>query len=216
MGTFPIGIDPTEIESRCQDLSVQTKSKAIQDMYTGKKILVARDKIDLVKGVLQKLAAFEKFLIDFPEWRNKVVMIQLTDGTTNESAKLERKVSELVAHINGTYGSLEYSPVYHFHQHIQLDEYYALLSTADVAIITANRDGMNTTSLEYVVCQQEKNGALILSELTGTASSLSSALMVNPWDYSGVARAINEALLMSDDERQIRHMVTQFKHRPLN
>lgn len=209
MCTFPIGIAPEEIASRCNDPTVQSKSEAIKEIYAGKKIVVGRDKIDLVKGVLQKLAAFEKFLLDFPEWRNKVVMIQLTDGTTNESAKMEHKVSELVAHINSTFGSLEFAPVHHFHHQIQLDEYYALLTTADVAVITANRDSMNTTSLEYIVCQdgEGKRGPLILSELTGTAGSLSSALMVNPWDYAGVAKAINDALLMSEEEKYARHVV---------
>ncbi|CAO3632902.1 unnamed protein product [Mucor fragilis] len=206
VGTFPIGVDPIEIAARCQAPSVQHKINAIKDMYAGKKILVGRDKIDLVKGVLQKLAAFEKLLIDFPEWKNKVVLIQLTDGATNESAKLEHKVSETVAHINNKYGNLEFSPAYHFHHQIQLDEYYALLSTADAAVITANRDGMNTTSLEYVICQEHQHGPLILSELTGTAGSLSSSLMVNPWDFAGVAKAMNEALLMSEEEKQARHM----------
>lgn len=211
MGTFPIGIAPEDIAARCNDPIVQEKSDAIKEMYSGKKIIVGKDKIDLVKGVLQKLAAFEKFLLDFPEWRNKVIMIQLTDGATNESAKLENKVSELVAHINNSFGSLEFAPVHHFHHQIQLDEYYALLTAADAAIITANRDGMNTTSLEYVVCQEGegKNGPLILSELTGTAGSLSSALMVNPWDYAGVAKAINDALVMPEDEKHGRHAVSQ-------
>ncbi|KAG2208980.1 hypothetical protein INT47_011120 [Mucor saturninus] len=208
VGTFPIGIAPEDIASRCNDPSVCSKSDAIKEMYSGKKIIVGKDKVDLVKGVLQKLAAFEKFLLDFPEWRNKVVMIQLTEGTTNESAKLENKVSELVAHINNSFGSLEFAPVHHFHHQIQLDEYYALLTAADVAVITANRDGMNTTSLEYIVCQEGegKHGPLILSELTGTAGSLSSSLMVNPWDYAGVAKAINDALIMSDEEKYGRHM----------
>jgi trehalose-6-phosphate synthase len=136
---------------------------------------------------------------------------KLTDGATNESAKLEHKVSEIVAHINSIFGSLEFAPIHHFHHQIQLDEYYALLSTADAAVITANRDGMNTTSLEYIVCQEGegKHGPLILSELTGTAGSLSSALMVNPWDYAGVAKAINDALVMSEEEKCARHMVSK-------
>lgn len=176
-------------------------------MYADKKILVARDKIDLVQGVLQKLAAFEKFLMDYPQWQNKVVLIQVTDSTGTESAKYEQKVAELVAHINGLYGSLEFTPVHHYHHHIQTDEYYALLSTADAAFITGVRDGMNTTCLEYVMCQQERHGSLIISELTGTAGSMGSALLVNPWDYSGVAKAINEALTMSKEEKLSRHLV---------
>lgn len=186
---------------------VVPKIKAITEMYSDKKILVGRDKLDLVQGVLQKLAAFEKFLIDYPEWQNRVVLIQVTDSSTTDGVKNEHKVSEMVAHINGTYGSLEFTPVHHYHHQIHIDEYYALLSTADAALITAVRDGMNTTSLEYVMCQQEKHGSLIVSELTGTAGSMSSALLVNPWDYSGVARAINDALLMSEEEKLTRHMV---------
>ncbi|KAI8353311.1 glycosyltransferase family 20-domain-containing protein [Choanephora cucurbitarum] len=207
VGTFPIGIDVEAVDSLRKSADVVPKIKAIEEMYSDKKILVARDKIDLVQGVLQKLAAFEKFLLDYPEWQNKVVLIQVTDVTPNgDYSKNENKVSEMVAHINGNYGSLEHLPVHHYHHQIQWDEYYALLSTADAALITAVRDGMNTTSLEYVMCQQEKHGSLIVSELTGTAGSMSSALLVNPWDYTGVARAINEALSMPEEEKQTRHM----------
>ncbi|KAG0175237.1 threalose-6-phosphate phosphatase [Apophysomyces sp. BC1015] len=206
VGTFPIGIDAAKVEERCKDASVLPKIKAIEEMYAGKKIVVARDKLDLVKGVLQKLTAFEKFLMEFPQWRNKVVLIQLTDNTTNESSKPERKVSESVAHINSAFGSLEFTPIHHLHHHVQPDEYYALLSVADAALITSGRDGMNTTSLEYVVCQQHKHSPLILSELMGTSGSMGSAIMVNPWDYVGVAKAINDALSMSEEEKKARQM----------
>ena len=101
----------------------------------------------------------------------------------HSSTRLETKVSDLVSRINGRHGSLEFAPVYHYHHHIDKDEYYALLTIADVALITSVRDGMNTTSHEYVVCQKENHGPLILSEFTGTAGSLSAALLVNPWDY---------------------------------
>lgn len=207
VGTFPIGIDVDAVDAIRQSSDVRPIIKAIAEMYSDKKILVSRDKIDLVQGVLQKLAAFEKFLIDYPEWQNKVVLIQVTDSTSaTDSAKNEHKVSEMVAHINGTYGSLEFTPVHHYHHQIQTDEYYALLSTADAALITAVRDGMNTTCLEYVMCQQEKHGSLIVSELTGTAGSMSSALLVNPWDYRGVAKAIHDALTMSEEEKLTRHL----------
>ncbi|CAO3611616.1 unnamed protein product [Cunninghamella blakesleeana] len=209
VATFPIGIDVDDVESKRKQPGVQPKINAIAEMYAGKKILVGRDKLDLLKGVLQKLAAFEKFLTDYPEWRNKVVLIQVTDEDSHDDSSnkkaIEHKVSEMVARINGTFGSLEFTPVHHYHHQIQPDEYYALLSIADAALVTANRDGMSTVSLEYIMCQQEKLGPLILSELTGTASSMSSALMVNPWDYAGVAKAINDALCMTPEEKYTRH-----------
>ena len=43
---------------------------------------------------------------------------------------------------------------------------YAL---ADVALVTSLRDGMNLVGMEYVACQKEHCGVLVLSELAGAA-----------------------------------------------
>ncbi|KAI8335975.1 glycosyltransferase family 20-domain-containing protein [Chlamydoabsidia padenii] len=210
VGTFPIGINTVKLEEMIKRPDTLDKMKTINGLYTGKKIVVARDKIDLVKGVLQKLEAFEKFLYLYPQWRNKVILIQLTDGSatlnkSEDTLKLESKISTLVARINGIYGSLEFTPIYHYQHQVQDDEYHALLSVADAALITSNRDGINTTAYEYIICQQQRASPLILSELTGTATSLSSALIINPWDLHGVAKAIDEALRMTDSEKGARH-----------
>ncbi|KAI8911238.1 glycosyltransferase family 20-domain-containing protein [Powellomyces hirtus] len=202
---FPIGIDPQQLQQRRKQQTVLDKMTAIREIYAGKKIIIGRDKLDHVKGVQHKLNAFQKFLTLYPEWQNKVVLIQVTSPPERESPKLESKVSELVSRINGSFGSLEYAPVHHYHQHLDQDDYYALLSIADLGLITAERDGMNTTSHEFVVCQQEKRSSLILSEFTGTAGSLSAAALVNPWDYQGVAIAINEGLTLSKEEKAIKH-----------
>ncbi|KAF9127625.1 threalose-6-phosphate phosphatase [Mortierella sp. 14UC] len=205
VGTFPIGIDAERVERQRKAPGVLPKMDAILKTYKGKRIIVGRDKLDLVKGVQQKLQAFEKFLNDYPEMQGEVVLIQVTSPPLVENPKLEAKIAELVAHINGTYGSLNFTPVHHYHQHIDQDEYYALLSVADIGLITSVRDGMNTTSLEYIMCQQENHGPLILSEFTGTAGSLSGAMMVNPWDYQGVAKVIYDALNLSEADKLLRH-----------
>lgn len=40
-----------------------------------------------------------------------------------------------------------------------------MLFCLDVAIVTSLRDGMNLVSYEFVACQEEKKGVLILSEV---------------------------------------------------
>ena len=64
------------------------------------------------RSIIQ-LRAFEKLLRDYPEWQGQVVLIQVTSPALTDSPKLERQVSELVAHINGEYGSLDFIPVHH-------------------------------------------------------------------------------------------------------
>ena len=202
----PIGIDSVKIAKDSSGEGVLPKIEAIREMYKGKKILIGRDKLDVVRGVIQKLQAFYKFLAEYPEWRNKVVLIQVTAPALNDSPKLERQVSELVSHINGEFGSLSFTPVHHYHQIIDRDEYFALLSVADLALITSVRDGMNTTSMEYIICQERFNKSpLILSEFTGTAGRMRSAIQVNPWNIFGVAKAIDYALKLPEEEKRVRH-----------
>lgn len=135
-----------------------------------------------------------------------MVLIQVTAPALNDSPKLERQVSELVSQINGEFGSLSFTPVHHYHQIIERDEYFALLSVADLALITSVRDGMNTTSMEYIVCQERFNKSpLILSEFTGTAGRMRSAIQVNPWNIFGVAKAIDYGLRLSEREKLERH-----------
>ncbi len=209
---FPIGIDAAAVEKDAfSDEDIVQKMAAIQELYAGKKVIVGRDRLDTVRGVAQKLMAFEMFLERYPEWRDKVVLIQVTSPTSIEEEKEDsdnktaNKVSDLVSKINGKYGSLSFSPVQHYPQYLSKNEYLALLRVADVGLITSVRDGMNTTSLEYVVCQKDNHGPLILSEFSGTAGSLGSAIHINPWDLGGVAKAVNEALTMAPPAKKAQH-----------
>ncbi|KAI8323534.1 family 20 glycosyltransferase, partial [Martensiomyces pterosporus] len=204
IGVFPIGIDVKSVQARRSLPSVQAKMKSLRDMYANKLIIIGRDRLDEVAGIKQKLEAFEKFLESFPQWQDKVVLIQLTQPGQTRQPKLESKISELVTSINSNYGSLEFMPVLYHHSFLETDEYMALLNIADLCLITAIRDGMNTGSFEYVVCQQDKHSPLILSEFTGTAGSMSGAILINPWDYQGVANAINAALSMTAEEKKLR------------
>ncbi|KAJ3764074.1 trehalose-6-phosphate phosphatase [Lentinula raphanica] len=206
----PVGIDAERVARDVLRPGIKPKFDALKTLYQGKKIIVGRDKLDVVKGVLQKLRAFEKMLQMYPEWVGRVVMIQVTSPSLADSPKLERQVSELVAHINGTYGSLDFIPCHHYHQTLKKDEFYALLSVADLAVITPLRDGMNTTSMEFVIAQERtKRSPSVLSELMGVMGILGpkgpSALWVNPWDLHTVASAMHRALLMPETEKAIRH-----------
>ncbi|KAF2195314.1 glycosyltransferase family 20 protein [Zopfia rhizophila CBS 207.26] len=210
---FPIGINASSTQRQAfGDLLIEEKIKGIRELYAGKKIIVGRDRLDSVRGIAQKLQAFEIFLERYPEWHDKVVLIQVTspsqvqdDQDDDDDNKIVNKIADLVARINGAFGSLSFTPVQHFPQYLSKEEYFALLRVADVGLITSVRDGMNTTSLEYVICQKENRGPLILSEFSGTAGSLGGAIHINPWDLGGVAEAINEALLMPQEQRKEQH-----------
>ena len=215
---FPIGIDAAAVAKQAfGDQRVETKMKRIREQYPDMKIIIGRDRLDTVRGVAQKLEAFELFLERYSEWIGKIILIQVTSPTSIEEEKedaghkIASKISALVTKINGLYGGLEYTPVCHFPQYLSKEEYFALLRIADVGLITSVRDGMNTTSLEYVLCQRDHSGPLILSEFSGTASSLTQAIHINPWNLGGVADTIQHALTMPNPEREAQHRAL-YKH----
>ncbi|KAK3110096.1 threalose-6-phosphate phosphatase [Teratosphaeriaceae sp. CCFEE 6253] len=208
---FPIGINAEATKQLAFQSPEAEKCMAeLRERYDGKKIIVGRDRLDSVRGVAQKLQAYEIFLERHPEWHDKVVLIQVTSPTSIEDGdgKTDRtanKISDLVARINGTYGSLSFTPVQHYPQYLNKEGYFALLRIADLGLITSVRDGMNTTALEYVIAQRDKHSPLIISEFSGTAGSLGSAMHINPWDLSGTADAIDIALTMTDREKKAEH-----------
>ncbi|RKP17972.1 glycosyl transferase, partial [Rozella allomycis CSF55] len=126
IGIFPIGVDVERIEKRRKSEKVKKKIEVIKEMFGNKKLIVGRDKLDEIKGVQHKLNSFEKFLSEYPEFRNQVVLVQVTTpgrevGHKNKK-KIETRVSEIISRINGKYGSLEFVPVHHFHHQLERDE----------------------------------------------------------------------------------------------
>jgi len=215
----PIGINAVLTQRQAfDDPEIIIKLEGLREMYKDKRVIVGRDRLDAVRGVVQKLEAFKTLLEKYPKWRHKAVLIQVTSPSNvytgqadGDQEKITNKISDLVAKINGTYGTLDFSPVRHFSQYLSREEYFALLRIADVGLITSVRDGMNTTSMEYVICQKENHGPLILSEFSGTIGSLSEAIQINPWSQGGVAAAIHNALELSQEERDAQH-AKLFKH----
>ncbi|EKD17284.1 uncharacterized protein L3040_008928 [Drepanopeziza brunnea f. sp. 'multigermtubi'] len=205
-----IGIDPVALEMNRTQPNVTQWLKTMQERYRGKKLIVARDKLDHVRGVRQKLLAYELFLNKHPEWRDRVVMIQVATSST-EQAELDATVSDIVTRVNSSWANLAYQPLVYLKQDISYPQYLALLTVADALMITSQREGMNLTSHEYLFCQDGKfkghnrHGSLILSEFTGSASVFGgNELSVNPWDYRQCADAIEQALQMGDDEKKTR------------
>jgi trehalose 6-phosphate synthase/phosphatase len=80
----------------------------------------------------------------------------------------------------------------------------SLFRAADVMLVTPLRDGMNLVCKEFVASRIDEDGVLVLSEFAGAADELPEALMVNPYDATGMADAMHEGLMMPGPERRRR------------
>jgi len=208
---IPTGIDSEYYLKIINSLEFHSKKEELMKNFKGKKLIVSKDRVELKSGILLKLKAFECFLKTYPEYRESVVLFQ--ECSSNEdvlSTKNYKKhledIEKLIGSINGAYSTLQHTPICYSSINHSPEELLTIFSCADAALITPTRDGMNLMSHEFVISQigKENPGPIILSEFTGAAQCLRSALLINPWDIPGVVSAIHEALCMPVEEKVIR------------
>ncbi|KAI9403168.1 hypothetical protein POPTR_001G383600v4 [Populus trichocarpa] len=209
VAAFPIGIDSDRFIRALELPQVQDHIKELKERFAGRKVMLGVDRLDMIKGIPQKILAFEKFLEENSHWRDKVVLLQIAVPTRTdvpEYQKLTSQVHEIVGRINGRFGTLTAVPIHHLDRSLDFHALCALYAVTDVALVTSLRDGMNLVSYEFVACQDSKKGVLILSEFAGAAQSLGAgAILVNPWNITEVADSIRQALTMLPEEREKRH-----------
>ncbi|AMD22401.1 HGR062Cp [Eremothecium sinecaudum] len=203
--SIPIGIDALDLEAQIKSEATQEWRKLIRERWAGKQLIVCRDQFDRIRGLKKKMLAYEQFLKDNPEYIDKVVLIQICLGSGFD-AELEREVMMIVDRVNALSNDISASPpVVVLHQDLQFPQYLALGCEADLFLITTMREGMNLTCHEFVICSQDKNAPLILSEFTGSAHVLSQgAFLINPWDIKQVSQVIKKALELSKEEKRRR------------
>jgi trehalose 6-phosphate synthase/phosphatase len=209
---FPISIDYKKFHNARNDAETKRSLKEIKKNFEGKKIIFSVDRLDYTKGLMDRLNAFDYFLEQYPEWREKVVFIlNIVPSRGDIQAYHERKqlIEQKIGTINGKLSSISWQPIIYRYTHLPFNELTALYQAADAALITPLRDGMNLVAKEYVASCTVGKGVLILSELAGAANELNEALLVNPIDITDVSKAINTALNMPFGEQQHRMELMQ-------
>ncbi len=204
---FPIGIDYEKFHSACLNKKVLNEKRKIKEHLSGQKLIFSVDRLDYSKGLLLRLKGYETFLEKFPKWHSKVVfnMVVIPSRDNIEKYKdMKMEIESMIGRINGKYSSLAWRPIIYQYKSLTFNELIALYDLSDVGLITPLRDGMNLVAKEYIACQIENKGVLILSEMAGAAAELSEALIINPADNIEMAEAIFNALEMKAVEKNTR------------
>jgi trehalose 6-phosphate synthase/phosphatase len=218
---FPKGIDYDFFNSRAKEVSEQTiesetvirrELKTFHERGAGRKVILSIDRLDYTKGISDRILAFEQFLNLFPEYSDKVslfLFVYPSRENVQDYQDLKKELDELVGRINGKYGSISWMPIWYFYRQLDMEETIDLYSSADVALITPIRDGMNLIAKEYLACRADQTGVLILSEMAGAAKELGESIIVNPNNVEEVALSIHSALNMTVDAQKERNITLQ-------
>ncbi len=207
-GSFPISIDSAAQSALAASPPITEAAANLRhDLGDPRKIILGVDRLDYTKGINIRLQAFGELLAEKDPVVADAVMVQIATPSRERLGsyiRMREEIERQVGALNGEHARIGRPAVHYLHQSFPRDDLAAFYAAADVMAVTPLRDGMNLVAKEYVACRTGSDGVLVLSEFTGAASELRSAVLVNPYDIDGVKDGLRTALSMSGGEARRR------------
>ena len=201
---FPMGVDLARITEAVQARGMPERVARIREGLGASKLVFSHSRLDYTKGIPQALRGVAALLETSPEWRGRFVyqlVVVPSREIVERYAEEKREIDRLCGEINSRYGTFNWTPIRYIYRYLDFPELVALYRSADVALITPLRDGMNLVAKEYLAAKDDLHGALVLSEMAGAAKELQEALLVNPNSVMDIADALRRALEMPEAEQ---------------
>lgn len=200
---YPVGVNPVHLAESAAAPVVRRARTELRAWLGDRRLVLRVDRTELSKNILRGLCAFEAVLSGRPELRGRVVHLALLTPSRRSVPEYRDYVEECVREaerINERFGpeAVRMEIADDFPRTLGA---YALY---DVLVVNPVFDGMNLVAREGPTLNR-RDGVLVLSRNAGAAAELApAALVVNPVDVEQTARAISDALDMSEAERRDR------------
>ena len=203
VGVHGLGVDGPALRERAVQPDVDVRRSALREIVGDRRLVVRVDRTELSKNIVRGLSAYQEMLRTHPEWRGRVMHLAFAYPSRHdlpEYREYTAAVQRVAREIEDEFGTEDWDPLV-----LQVNDDYprslAAFRLADVLVVNPIRDGMNLVAKEGPVLS-EGGCALVLSREAGASAELGGdAILVNPYDVSGTATAIHEALQMPADER---------------
>jgi len=169
-------------------------------------LILRVDRADLSKNVLRGFTAFDVFLDQHPEFRERVTFVAHLQPSRQDVPQYQEyleRIEALVAVVNHRHGTTDWMPIDlriydNFYEAVARYKHYDLL------VVNPIFDGMNLVAKEAPAVNT-RDGVVMLSENTGAHEELGDCtLTVNPFDIQEQADAMYRALTMDPEERRLR------------
>ena len=207
---FPISIDFDNLDAEAHTPEVEAEMARLSrelGLDRGRILGLGIDRQDYTKGIPHRLRAVERLLEEWPEYRGRLVFLQAGAASrTNIDSymQLTIDIESIVDRINERFGCDGWQPIIYWPTSLPSATFSALRRLASFCAESSLHDGMNLVAKEYVASRVDEDGVLILSAFAGAAQELKDALIINPYATEQFAKAIHQALNMTDQERRAR------------
>ncbi|MFE0847920.1 alpha,alpha-trehalose-phosphate synthase (UDP-forming) [Streptomyces rochei] len=209
IGVHGLGADADFLRERSRRADVDERMAALREEIGtapeggARRTIVRVDRTELSKNIVRGLLAYRELLAGRPEWRERVVHVAFAYPSRQDLAVYRdytAEVQRVAESINEEFGTAGWTPVV-LHVKDDFARSLAAYRLADVALVNPVRDGMNLVAKEVPVVSDE-GCVLVLSREAGAYEELGEdSVVVNPYDVSGTAEALHEALSVGAGER---------------
>jgi trehalose 6-phosphate synthase len=201
----PISVDPQEFDALADSEAVRAEEQEIEARRP-EWLILRVDRTDPSKNVVRGFRAFELYLATHPEMQGRVGMLALLDPSRQdipEYAEYLGAIQRTARSVNDRFQTAGWTPI-----DLQIADNFpqavAAYKQYDVLLVNAIFDGLNLVAKEAPLVNT-RDGVLILSENAGVHEELGEwALTVNPFDLSGQAEALHEALELGPEPKRRR------------
>ncbi|PZG43631.1 trehalose-6-phosphate synthase [Spongiactinospora gelatinilytica] len=202
IGVHGLGVDGEALWARALEPDVESHMAALRQRVGGRRLIVRIDRTELSKNIVRGLLSYREFLAQYPEWHGRVVHLAFAYPSRHdlpEYREYTAAVQRCAKEIEDDYATEDWDPLI-LNVHDDYPRSLAAYRMADVLLVNPIRDGMNLVAKEGPILSPRS--ALVLSREAGAAAELGrDAILVNPYDVSGTARALHQALTMPEEER---------------
>jgi trehalose-6-phosphate synthase len=209
VASYPISIEwPPRWLARLPD--IDTCRAAVRERYRiGAEVSIGLgvERWDFTKGIIERFHALEALLDKDSRRRGQITLLQVaapSRGQLPAYQALQQHTYSEVERINSKFAQDDWSPIVLIDEHQEPLRVFELYRAADFCLVNSLHDGMNLVAKEFVAARDDEDGVLILSTFAGASRELTEAVLVNPFDVTETAQAMEIAMSMGREERRSR------------
>ena len=209
VASYPISIEwPPRWLAQLPDIAAcRAAVRARHTIGDGVMIGLGVERWDFTKGIIERFQALEVLLDNDPRHRGRISLLQIASpsrGQLPAYQALQQHTYSEVERINAKFAQGDWRPIVLIDEQQAPLRVFELYRAADFCLVNSLHDGMNLVAKEFVAARDDEDGVLILSTFAGASRELAEALLINPFDVSETANAMEIAMRMGRDERRSR------------
>ncbi|KAK4060459.1 CAZyme family GT20 [Trichoderma aggressivum f. europaeum] len=190
----PMAIDTSRVISTAESEDVSQIYDSLKSSFADKKIIVSYNTVGYHEETAHVARAFDRLETQFPEWKGKVVFLQITSlpcwyKEEEASGPHETLVDALAARNNNSEPRK-----WSFKGRLSEEEHYALLRASDTTIFPFAPEGLMKAGLDFLLCHQGSNKRPVISDASPLRFQQQRVILFPRGDVDGIARALNKAL----------------------